>query len=426
MIIIIKYTHSNMSFQPDPVYLPQARTSLFAVKTTVTGTPDSLGSRRRRLWEMCGTAQCPVVGICLPMPVVKKLAVKHLQHTENRATDYETHCAVVVACKTKSAFGKVVQEQLDQRFHNEVRAVQTLKTREALAAHWNAHKEASNFPGVFWSVLSHPRCDAAMEFEVLGHAHMMQHQAGCERQTNENQKTALHDQLKAAQAANKKLEEKYQALQTSHAQTQQRQQDNISTLQTEMASQHGEMQKLKKALDTLQAKNGLPASLNTTELELLRARITTLKSLHLAELGNLQQQVKNLEAQLAKRPTAFAIQALDTSATNCTEACSKPLNNRCVLCVGGRPSAVPLYRQTVETRGATFIHHDGGQEEGIAQLDAKLNSADLVICQSGCVSHEAYFRVKEHCKKRGIQCVYVQNPSKSALRKALQIIAAPQ
>ena len=64
-------------------------------------------------------------------------------------------------------------------------------------------------------------------------------------------------------------------------------------------------------------------------------------------------------------------------------------------------------------------------EEGIAQLDAKLNSADLVICQAGCVSHEAYFRVKEHCKKRGIQCVYVQNPSKSALRKALQMIAAP-
>ena len=417
-----------MSFQPDPVYLPQARTSLFAVKTTVTGTPDSLGSRRRRLWEMCGTAQCPVVGICLPMSLVKKLAAKHLQHTELRATEYETHCAVVVACKTKSAFGKVVQDQLDQRFHNELRGVQAIKTREGLLAHWNEHKEAANFPGVFWSVLSHPRCNAAMEFEVLGHAHMMQHQAGCERQTNENQKTSLYEQLKSALATNKKLEEKYLALQSSRAQTQQRQQDTISALQTELASQHGEMQKLRRTLTALQAEGNTPTSrsTNTSELELLRARITTLKSLHLAELGNLQQQVKYLEAQLAKRPTAFAIQALDTSATNCTEACSKPLNNRCVLCVGGRPSAVPLYRQTVETRGATFMHHDGGQEEGIAQLDAKLNSADLVICQSGCVSHEAYFRVKEHCKKRGIQCVYVQNPSKSALRKALQMIAAPQ
>lgn len=415
-----------MSFQPNPVYLPQASTSLFAVKTTVTGTPDSPGSRRRRLWEMCGTAQCPVVGICLPMQLVKKLAVKNLQHTAQRATDYETHCAVVVACKTKSAFGKVVQDQLDQRFHNELRAVHTLKTREALLAHWNANKEASNFPGVFWSVLSHPRCDAAMEFEVLGHAHMMQHQAGCERQTHENQKTALHEQLKIAQAANKKLEEKYQTLQTSHVQTQQRQQDTISSLQTELASQHGEMQKLKKAFDTLQAESLHPGLLKTNEVELLRARITTMKSVHLAELGNLQQQVKTLENQLAKRPATFAIQALDKASASCAEPCKKSLDKRCVLCVGGRPSAVPLYRETVETRGATFMHHDGGQEEGIAQLDAKLNSADLVICQAGCVSHEAYFRVKEHCKKRGIQCVYVQNPSKSALRKALQMIAAPE
>lgn len=415
-----------MSFQPDPIYLPQASTSLFAVKTTLTGTPDTPGSRRRRLWEMCGTAQCPVVGICLPMTVVKKLATKHLQHTESRASEYETHCAVVVACKTKSAFGKVVQEQLDQRFHNEVRAVQTLKTREALLAHWNENKEATNFPGVFWSVLSHPRCDAAMEFEVLGHAHMMQHQAGCERQTHENQKTALHEQLKIAQAANKKLEEKYQTLQTSHVQTQQRQQDMISSLQTELASQPGEMQKLKNTLIALQARNCTPASLDANEFELLHARMTTLKSAHLAQLDKLKQQVKALKTQLAERPATFAIQALDTPSTNCAEACNKPLEKRCVLCVGGRPSAVPLYRKTVETRGATFMHHDGGQEEGIAQLDAKLSSADLVICQAGCVSHEAYFRVKEHCKKRGIQCLYVQNPSKSALRKALQTIAAPE
>ncbi|WP_138519062.1 DUF2325 domain-containing protein [Limnobacter alexandrii] len=413
-----------MSLPPEP-YLGQAATSLFAVKTTIHGTPSPAGSRRRRLWEMCGTAQCPVVGICLPMPLVKKLAAKHLQHTESRASNYETHCAVVVACKTKSSFGKLVQEQLDQRFQNEVRAVQSLKTREALWAHWTEHKEASNFPGVFWSVLSHPRCDAAMEFEVLGHAHMLQHQAGCERQTHEQHKTALQEQLKAALAGNKKLEEKYLALQNTHTQTQQRQQETISALQTELASQHGEMQKLQLALSMAKTTPKHSSSDLAAEIEIMRARVSSLKASHQLELSSIHARVKELEALLAKRPTAFAIQPAEASTPACTKPCNKPLENRCVLCVGGRPSAVPLYRQTVETRGATFMHHDGGQEEGIAQLDAKLNSADLVICQAGCVSHEAYFRVKEHCKKRGIQCVYVQNPSKSALRKALQTLAAP-
>ena len=359
------------------------------------------------------------------MPLVKKLAAKHLQHTESRASDYETHCAVVVACKTKSSFGKLVQEQLDQRFQNEVRAVQSLKTREALWAHWTEHKAASNFPGVFWSVLSHPRCDAAMEFEVLGHAHMLQHQAGCERQTHEQHKTTLQEQLKAALAGNKKLEEKYLALQNTHTQTQQRQQETISALQTELASQHGEMQKLQLALSMAKTTPKHSSSDLAAEIEIMRARVSSLKASHQLELSSIHARVKELEALLAKRPTAFAIQPAETSTPACTKPCNKPLENRCVLCVGGRPSAVPLYRQTVETRGATFMHHDGGQEEGIAQLDAKLNSADLVICQAGCVSHEAYFRVKEHCKKRGIQCVYVQNPSKSALRKALQTFAAP-
>ena len=413
-----------MSLPPEP-YLGQATTSLFAVKTVVTGIPESLGSRRRRLWEMCGTAQCPVVGICLPMPLIKKLAAKHLRHTESRASDYETHCAVVVACKIKSSFGKLVQEQLDLRFQSEVRAVQGLKTREALWKHWNEHKEASNFPGVFWSVLSHSRCDAAMEFEVLGHAHMLQHQAGCERQMHEDHKTALQKQLKAVLAANKRLEEKYLALQNTNIQIQQRQQDTISALQTELASQQGEMQKLQAALNQANTKTSESNIDLATEAEIMRARFSSLKAAHQLELSSIHARMKDLEVLLAKRPTAFAIQPTEASTPTCTKPCNKPLENRCVLCVGGRPSAVPLYRHTVETRGATFIHHDGGQEEGIAQLDAKLNSADLVICQAGCVSHDAYFRVKEHCKKRGIQCVYVQNPSKSALRKALQNIAAP-
>jgi hypothetical protein len=413
--------------QSRELYLGQAGTSLFAVKTTLNGTPSPQGSRRRRLWEMCGTAQCPVVGICLPMIFVKKLADKHLQH-RGSATDYETHCAVVVACKMKSAFSKLVQEQLDLRYHNELRTVQAIKSREALETHWNTHKMDDNFPGVFWSVLSHPRCDAAFEFEILGHAHMLQHQAGCERQQHANRMTGLEQQLKNALASNHKLEEKYQALQVTFAQMQQRQQETISALQTELASQEGEMQKLKQALNNTRHQH--PGQLEQLEKEtqFLRAREVTHKALNQAELTSLRDQVKQLEAQLAKRPGAFAIRPVnEESATGsvCTNWCEPRLDKQCVLCVGGRPSAVPLYRQTVEDRGATFLHHDGGQEEGLALLDSKLNSADLVICQAGCVSHEAYFRVKEHCKKHGVQCVYVQNPSKSALKKALQIIAAP-
>jgi len=42
-----------------------------------------------------------------------------------------------------------------------------------------------------------------------------------------------------------------------------------------------------------------------------------------------------------------------------------------------------------------------------------------VICQAGCISHGAYWRVKEHCKRTGKRCVFVESPSAAGLKRAL-------
>ena len=80
---------------------------------------------------------------------------------------------------------------------------------------------------------------------------------------------------------------------------------------------------------------------------------------------------------------------------------------------------VPVYRRLVENRGGRFLHHDGGEENGANQLEATLAAADLVICQTGCVSHNAYWRVKDHCKRTGKRCVFVETPSAASLQRAL-------
>ncbi len=95
------------------------------------------------------------------------------------------------------------------------------------------------------------------------------------------------------------------------------------------------------------------------------------------------------------------------------------LDQRRVLCVGGRTASVPVYRRLVEASGGRFLHHDGGAEDKLGQLDATLAAADLVICQAGCVSHNAYWRVKDHCKRTGKRCVFVETPSAAGLQRAL-------
>ena len=80
---------------------------------------------------------------------------------------------------------------------------------------------------------------------------------------------------------------------------------------------------------------------------------------------------------------------------------------------------LPVYRHLVERTGGRFLHHDGGEEDSPAKLDSTLAAADLVICQTGCVSHDAYWRVKDHCKRTGKRCVFVESPSSAGLKRAL-------
>lgn len=43
-------------------------------------------------------------------------------------------------------------------------------------------------------------------------------------------------------------------------------------------------------------------------------------------------------------------------------------------------------------------------------LEDSLVAADLVICQTGCLSHGDYWRVQDHCRRTGKACVLVEQP----------------
>lgn len=46
------------------------------------------------------------------------------------------------------------------------------------------------------------------------------------------------------------------------------------------------------------------------------------------------------------------------------------------------------------------------------ELEASLEAADLVICQTGCLSHGDYWRVQDHCKRSGKPCMLVDQPDR--------------
>ncbi|WDZ96647.1 DUF2325 domain-containing protein [Herbaspirillum sp. WKF16] len=102
------------------------------------------------------------------------------------------------------------------------------------------------------------------------------------------------------------------------------------------------------------------------------------------------------------------------------------LDDRCVLCVGGLTGARNHYRAEIETRDGRFIHHDGGREDNLHRLAPMLAAADIVICASGNISHNAYHLVKSTCKKLGKPCVLVKGTGIASFLDGLGTLAQPR
>ncbi|NQE48684.1 DUF2325 domain-containing protein [Herbaspirillum rubrisubalbicans] len=119
---------------------------------------------------------------------------------------------------------------------------------------------------------------------------------------------------------------------------------------------------------------------------------------------------------------------MHTAATAARSSSAHPvrLDDRCVLCVGGLTGARNHYRAEIETRAGRFLHHDGGREDNLHRLTPMLAAADIVICASGNISHNAYHLVKSTCKKLGKPCVLVKGTGIASFLDGLGHLAASE
>lgn len=133
-------------------------------------------------------------------------------------------------------------------------------------------------------------------------------------------------------------------------------------------------------------------------------------------VAQLMERVQNLmRERLAWQDRAAQARAhpLDSAAEPPVPAAviaAATLREKSVLCVGEDAMALMLTRKVVEMAGGRYLGHCGGESTDGDTLEASLVAADLVICQTGCVSHGAYWRVKDHCTRTGKQCVLVDKP----------------
>jgi hypothetical protein len=369
------------------------------------------GSRRRRLWDLDASTHCPVLGVCLPLDVLRRLVAKALPGPPE-ADDYGLHCLAVQESRRRAGLSELVHKELERRFAAAVRQTAPVKCVQALGRWWSEQRHGEQMPGALWAVLSHAHVDTVLENRVLADVHMLQHQRGAAQRVD----IARHEALLVENAA---LCQEIQQLQQRSHQQAAALQGRLERLQAraiqERALAIGRDTALAALRDDLQSLHaqapGLPR-----RAELARQVQTQAERIVELERALSRSRPDALRAATpADLPTPVAAAEAPVEAA----AAAPPLGDRAVLCVGGRPASVPLYRHIVERCGGRFLHHDGGEEHGAQRLDATLSAADVVICQTGCISHDAYWRVKDHCKRHRKRCVFVENPGSASLKRAL-------
>jgi hypothetical protein len=370
------------------------------------------GSRRRKLWDLTHETHCPVIGVCLPMSTLRKLVGKELGETIS-SDDYDFHVSAVSECRIRRPLSERIQRELETRYAASIRRLSKLKSKEELAAAWAEANASGLVAETLWAALTHPRCNEDLRQQICRDVHMFQHQAGAAARADLNRLT--------------KLKEENAALLAQLSQSRERHADDITQRDATIAELQSQVTQLRGRLNA-----------STDETEQLRSRLYELQEQvpDLQERHDLSQRleqqkhtIKKLERLLEREQKKEVQTAASQHGKQVSEipsvvatTASEPeqLRDKAVLCVGGRAAAVPVYRQMIEYSGARFLHHDGGEEEATRQLDASLAAADLVICQTGCISHGAYWRVKEHCKRTGKRCVFVEKPSASSLARCLR------
>jgi hypothetical protein len=414
-------------------------------KHQVKPDPAAHTSRRRRLWELGHACHCPLVGVGMPLAALRKLVGKVTGGTVV-ADDYEVHVGVVTECGARNRLSEALQKELERRYAGVLLRFKSAKDTEAVAALWRTAVANGDVAGAFWAGLTHARCTPELEEQMCRDLHMVQHQAGACARADITRFHAVLEENSRMTRELARLQQRNAAMQLERNAELDQHASQLMQLRAQLVGRDSMADSLRHELEQLRA--SIPG-LDTRDR--LAQRLSQVDERERA----LRNQVAELKQELMRTQAALAAQAAANHAAQTLQAgqpghaanhsahlpadaaaggsgqgapgvtehvvrMPERLADRSILCVGGRTGNVATYRALIERVGAQFAHHDGGLEDNANKLEASLAAADLVICQTGCISHSAYWRVKDFCKRTGKRCVFIDNPSISSLARGLE------
>lgn len=142
----------------------------------------------------------------------------------------------------------------------------------------------------------------------------------------------------------------------------------------------------------------------------VQARCTLLVREQAERLRRLDAELMRSRAAALRSLTALAWEREDRAAL---DAAAPGLKRRAAMGRQVETLQARVHALTRQLHRRELADHAARPADALPrELEASLHAADLVICQTGCLSHNDYWRVQDHCKRSGKLCMLVDQPDR--------------
>lgn len=390
--------------------------------------------RRTRLWELDHRFHCLVIGTCLTMDELRRLARKADITVGAKMSDYELHHSFVQVVGNAVFAARATHKWLDRKFSAAIKRFDACRDANELGSLWDEATAQGEIAGAFWALITHPFAGAELMQRVYGEIHMLSHLAGHSNRSTQQQLATLKRRVAeleethawtaaASRLRIKELERRAEAL-TERAQ-------RVDALERELATTLARLAALESGEALAQLRAEKESLAQKLEHILRRAENAERKLRERAPLA--RSNTSGPQPSAAPIPVLTGEASSDNPGERCPPRCDAveagdcPGPNLCgrrVLYVGGRNRQIAHFRDLVARRNGELLHHDGGLSESTARLTDMIHSADAVLCPVDCVSHDACLRIKRICKRTAKRFVPLRAASLSAFIEGLRAVAA--
>lgn len=132
---------------------------------------------RARLWELDDKLHCPLIGTCLPIDELHRLA-QRFKFKSPSTNEFGMHVEAVSLSQHRNPVAAAIQHYLEKAHKLWVDRFARLKTDAEVRLHWQECLKRGEVAGPLWATCTHRMVSPETRHQAYGDIHMLSHQVG--------------------------------------------------------------------------------------------------------------------------------------------------------------------------------------------------------------------------------------------------------